>query len=451
MDAALPFDRFLSTQEAVQGFGAAALIQHMLDVEAALAKAQAGEGIVPASAAASIAAACRAENFDAQRIVADAAVAGTVLIPLVKALTAEVAKHDTKAAAWVHWGSTSQDVIDTAMVLATRASLARIDIGLERTIAALTALARTHRDTPMLARTLLQPAQVISVGFKLLAWIAPLVRARRRLQDAAQAALQLQLGGAVGTLSTLGDLGAAVVRRVAAELGLRVPDGAWHTQRDEWIALGCEVGVLCGSLGKIALDVGLLAQAEVGEMAEPSGGGRGGSSAMPHKRNPVGSMIVRAVALRTPQRVATLLAAMPQEHERALGSWQAELADWPQLMLGAEGAVHALADVAAGLSIDAARMRANIEALNGLVFAEAASTLFAGALGKSAAHALLDTLARRCVAERRPLLALAQEARSAQPALTSAIDAQALDQAFDVELAARRAGALADERLTLWS
>jgi len=451
MDAALPFDRFLSTQEAVQGFGAAALIQHMLDVEAALAKAQAGEGIVPASAAASIAAACRAENFDAQRIVADAAVAGTVLIPLVKALTAEVAKHDTKAAAWVHWGSTSQDVIDTAMVLATRASLARIDIGLERTIAALTALARTHRDTPMLARTLLQPAQVISVGFKLLAWIAPLVRARRRLQDAAQAALQLQLGGAVGTLSTLGDLGAAVVRRVAAELGLRVPDGAWHTQRDEWIALGCEVGVLCGSLGKIALDVGLLAQAEVGEMAEPSGGGRGGSSAMPHKRNPVGSMIVRAVALRTPQRVATLLAAMPQEHERALGSWQAELADWPQLMLGAEGAVHALADVAAGLSIDAARMRANIEALNGLVFAEAASTLFAGALGKSAAHALLDTLARRCVAERRPLLALAQEARSAEPALTSAIDAQALDQAFDVELAARRAGALADERLTLWS
>jgi len=451
MDAALPFDRFLSTQEAVQGFGAAALIQHMLDVEAALAKAQAGEGIVPASAAASIAAACRAEHFDAQRIVADAAVAGTVLIPLVKALTAEVAKHDTKAAAWVHWGSTSQDVIDTAMVLATRASLARIDIGLERTIAALTALARTHRDTPMLARTLLQPAQVISVGFKLLAWIAPLVRARRRLQDAAQAALQLQLGGAVGTLSTLGDLGAAVVRRVAAELGLRVPDGAWHTQRDEWIALGCEVGVLCGSLGKIALDVGLLAQAEVGEMAEPSGGGRGGSSAMPHKRNPVGSMIVRAVALRTPQRVATLLAAMPQEHERALGSWQAELADWPQLMLGAEGAVHALADVAAGLSIDAARMRANIEALNGLVFAEAASTLFAGALGKSAAHALLDTLARRCVAERRPLLALAQEARSAEPALTSAIDAQALDQAFDVELAARRAGALADERLTLWS
>lgn len=448
MDAALPFDRFLSTHEAVQGFGATALIQHMLDVEAALAKAQADEGIVPASAAASIAAACRSERFDVQRIVADGAVAGTVAIPLVKALTAAVAAQDAPAAAWVHWGSTSQDVIDTAMVLATRASLARMAAGLERTIAALTAHARMHRDTPMLARTLLQPAQVVSVGFKLLAWIAPLVRARQRLHDTAHTALQLQLGGAVGTLSTLGDRGDAVVRRVAAELGLRVPDGAWHTQRDDWVVLGCEVGVLCGSLGKIALDIGLLAQAEVGEMAEPSGAGRGGSSAMPHKRNPVGSMIVRAVALRTPQRVATLLAAMPQEHERALGAWQAELAEWPQLMIGAEGAVQALADVAAGLSIDATRMRSNIDALNGLVFAEAASTLFAGVLGKAAAHALLDKLAKACVAERRPLRELAHEARSADPALQSAIDAQALDQAFDVDLAARRAGALAEQRLT---
>ena len=451
MDAALPFDRFLSTQEAVQGFGATALIQHMLDVEAALAKAQADEGIVPASAAASIAAACRAESFDVQRIVAEGAVAGSVAIPLVKALTAAVAAQDAKAAAWVHWGSTSQDVIDTAMVLATRASLARIDAGLDRSIAALTALARTHRDTPMLARTLLQPAQVISVGFKLIAWIAPLVRARQRLHDAAQAALQLQLGGAVGTLSTLGDRGDAVMRRVAAELGLRAPEGAWHTQRDDWAALGCEVGVLCGSLGKIALDIALLAQAEVGEMAEPGGAGRGGSSAMPHKRNPVGSMIVRAAALRAPQRVATLLAAMPQEHERALGAWQAELAEWPQLMLGAEGAVLALADVAAGLSVDAARMRSNIEALDGLVFAEAAAALFAGVLGKSAAHALLDKLAQRCVAERRPLRELAQQARGADPALQAAIDVQALDRAFDVELAARRAGALAEQRLIPWS
>ncbi|HEY9027370.1 MAG TPA: lyase family protein, partial [Burkholderiaceae bacterium] len=230
-------------------------------------------------------------------------------------------------------------------------------------------------------------------------------------------------------------------------LDLRAPDGSWHTQRDDWVALGCEVGVLCGALGKIALDVGLLAQAEVGEMAEPSSGGRGGSSAMPHKRNPVASMIARAVALRAPQRVAALLAAMPQEHERALGAWQAELAEWPQLLLGAEGAVQALAEVASGLVVDAARMRANIEALNGLVFAEAAAAVFARVLGKAGAHALLDRLAQACVAERRPLRELALQAREADPALRAAIAVAALNDAFDTDLAARRAGAIAQNRL----
>jgi 3-carboxy-cis,cis-muconate cycloisomerase len=443
---ALPFDRFLSTAEAADGFGSAALVQHMLDFEAALARAQAAEGIVPASAAAVIVAECRAERFDADAIVAEGAVAGTVAIPLVKALTKAVAARDAAAAAWVHWGSTSQDVIDTAMVLATRSSLARIDAGLARTITALQALATTHRDTPMLARTLLQPAQVISVGFKLIAWLAPLVRARQRLKEVARAALQLQLGGAVGTLSTLGEKADAVARRVAADLQLRSPDGPWHTQRDEWAALGCEVGVLCGSLGKIALDIGLLAQGEVGEMAEPSGAGRGGSSAMPHKRNPVGSMIARANALRAPHRVAVLLAAMPQEHERALGGWQAELAEWPALMMSAEGSVHAIAEVAEGLTVDAPRMRANIEALNGLVFAEAAAALFARVLGKSAAHALLDRLSQRCVAEKRPLEEIALQARDADAKLQSAITEQALREVFDIDRAARRAGAIAQAR-----
>jgi 3-carboxy-cis,cis-muconate cycloisomerase len=445
---ALPFDRFLSTADAADAFGAQALVAHMLAFEAALAQAQAAEGIVPAEAASAIAAVCGdAGSFDAQRIVADGAIAGTVAIPLVKALTAAVAARDASAAAWVHWGSTSQDVIDTAMVLATRASLARIDTGLARAIAGLLATARAHRDTPVLARTLLQPAQVVSVGFKLIAWIAPLVRARERLREAAQAALQLQLGGAVGTLATLGERGDAVARRVAAEFDLPAPDGAWHTQRDEWVALGCEVGVLCGSLGKIALDLGLLAQAEVAEMIELGGAGRGGSSAMPHKRNPVGAMIVRAVALRAPQRVAALLAAMPQEHERALGAWQAELAEWPQLMMGAEGAVQALTEVANGLVVDAPRMWTNIDALNGLVFAEAAAAVFARVLGKSGAHALLDRLSKACVAERRPLRELALQAREADAALRAGIAVDALEDAFDVDAAARRAGALAQTRL----
>src|SRR5258706_247133 len=178
----------------------------------------------------------------------------------------------------------------------------------------------------MLAPTLMQPAQVVSFGFKLVSWIAPLVRSRRRLHAAGRAALQLQLGGAVGTLAVMGDKGPAVARRVAAELELGQAPGAWHTQRDELMSLACEVGVLVGSLGKIARDLALLAQAEGGELAEPSGAGRGGSSARPHKRNPGGAMVALASAQRVPQRIATLLAAMPQEHERGLGNWQAELA-----------------------------------------------------------------------------------------------------------------------------
>jgi 3-carboxy-cis,cis-muconate cycloisomerase len=306
-------------------------------------------------------------------------------------------------------------------------------------------LARQHGDAPMLGRTLLQPALVISVGFKLVGWVAPLVRARQRLRSAGGAALQLQLGGAVGTLSVMGERGPAVARRMAGDLRLGLAPGAWHTQRDEWVALGCEVGVLCGSLGKIAKDIALLAQGEIGELAEPStsatGAAKGGSSAMPHKRNPVASMIALAASMRAPHRVAALLAAMPQEHERGLGNWQAELAEWPGLFLSAHGAVEALAEAAAGLTVDAARMRRNIDALNGLVFAEAAAMLFARPLGKAGAQALLEALSREAVATQRPLLQLAEQAVAANAALGAAVDAAALRAAFDVDAAARQASA----------
>ena len=237
----------------------------------------------------------------------------------------------------------------------------------------------------------MQPAQVVSFGFKLVAWIAPLVRARARLAVAGRAALGLQLGGAVGTLGTLGDAGPAVAQAVADRLGLEVAaaEGASHTQRDQRVALGCEVAVLCGSLGKIGTDLALLAQGEVGEVAEPAGAGRGGSSAMPHKRNPVAAMVAIAAATRAPHHAAALLSAMPQEHERGLGGWQAELAEWPALFIAAHGSAAALADAAAGLEVDAARMRDNIERQHGAVFSEAAAAVVAGAVGKSAAQALL--------------------------------------------------------------
>jgi 3-carboxy-cis,cis-muconate cycloisomerase len=197
---------------------------------------------------------------------------------------------------------------------------------------------------------------------KVVSWLAPLVRARDRLTSAAAAALQLQMGGAVGTLAGLDDKGAAVAARVGAHLGLPVPAGAWHVQRDCWVALGCEVALLCGSLGKIGTDLALLAQGEVGELSEPNAPGRGISSALPHKRNPVAALAAIAAAGQAPQRAAALLAAMPQEHERSLGHWQAELAQWPGLFLSAHGSLRALADACAGLEIHPAAMRANIDA-----------------------------------------------------------------------------------------
>ncbi|MEO6031264.1 MAG: lyase family protein [Burkholderiaceae bacterium] len=445
------FERFLSTPEMLALFEAPALVQGMLDFEAALARAQGVEGVIPAQAAATIAAACRVEGFDLDAIIGASSSAGTVAIPLVKALTARVAEHDAVAAGYVHWGSTSQDVIDTAMVLATKRALALLDARLAALLAALFALEQAHGSTPMLARTLLQPAQVISFGFKLVSWIAPIARARLRLRRAAPAALQLQLGGAVGTLSAMGDKGQAVAARMATELEITRASGAWHTQRDDWVVLGCEVGVLCGSLGKIATDISLLAQGEVGEVAEPAGAAngqrRGGSSAMPHKRNPVASMIALAAALRTPQRVAALLAAMPQQHERGLGHWQAELAEWPGLWLSAHGAASALAEAAAGLTLDAPRMRANIDALHGLVFAEGAAMLLARHLGKSRAHALLETLSRRVVAERRPLRELLLQAIAADAELRVHIPAAEVDAVFDLDAAAQRASALARPQL----
>jgi len=421
-------------------FSDRALVAAMLAFEAALADAEAAEGIVPKDAAAAIVAATRAD-IDVDALVAAARSAGSVAIPLVKTLIATVAARDPAAAAYVHWGGTSQDVIDTAMVVVTGRALDLVARDLDRLIDALVALARSHRATPVLARTLLQPAQVVSFGFKVVAWVAPLVRARGRIARARDAALKLQLGGAVGTLGALGDKGDAVARRVAERLGIRAAD-PWHVQRDDWVALGCEVAILCGSLAKIGTDVALLAQGEVGEVAEPAGEGRGGSSAMPQKRNPVAALAAIAAGVRAPQHAAALLASMRQAHERGLGDWQAELAEWPTLFFSASGALAALADAIAGLEVDAARMRANIARQRGTVFAEAAAALIAPALGKQKASALVGALAARAAAGEGDLDALVR----ADPAF-AAVGADAIAAAFDVDAAARRAGDVAVARL----
>ncbi|MDN6887272.1 3-carboxy-cis,cis-muconate cycloisomerase [Variovorax sp. CAN2819] len=383
------FEGFLSTSETLGAFSDRAFVDAMLRFEAALARAQAAEGLIPESAANSIVSSCKVELFDVAKIVRESGRAGSVAIPLVKALREAVGLFNAEAAPFVHFGSTSQDVIDSAMALVTREAVALVEADLAKAADALLRLAVTHAETPMLARTLMQPASVTSFGFKCAGWAAPLVRSRIRLRDAAKHALQLQLGGAIGTLAQMKGQGAAVRKRMAGELGLGDPGSTWHTQRDEWVALGCELGLMTGSLGKIAVDISLLGQYEVSEVTEPSEPGRGGSSAMPHKRNPVASMVAIAAAHRAPQRVAALLGAMPQQHERALGAWQAELAEWPQLLMSAHGSVRAMAAALPGLQVDAARMRANIDRLRAELPRDAADEWFAPALAHDAGQTAL--------------------------------------------------------------
>jgi 3-carboxy-cis,cis-muconate cycloisomerase len=383
------FEGFLSTSETLGAFSDRAFVDAMLRFEAALARAQMAEGLIPESAAHSIVSSCKVELFDVAKIVRESGRAGSVAIPLVKALREAVGLFNADAAPFVHFGSTSQDVIDSAMALVTREAVALIETDLAKAADALLHLAVTHAETPMLARTLMQPASVTSFGFKCAGWAAPLVRSRIRLRDAAKHALQLQLGGAVGTLAQMKGQGAAVRKRMAKELGLGDPGATWHTQRDEWVALGCELGLITGSLGKIAVDIALLGQYEVAEVAEPSEPGRGGSSAMPHKRNPVASMVAIAAAHRAPQRVAALLGAMPQQHERALGAWQAELAEWPQLLMSAHGSVRAMAGALPGLQVDAVRMRANIDRLRAELPRDAADEWFDPALAHNAGQIAL--------------------------------------------------------------
>ncbi|MBB1624039.1 lyase family protein [Achromobacter sp. UMC71] len=370
------FESFLSHPSCRECFSDRRVLAAMLRVESALAAAQAEHGLIPADAARIIAAHCDVDRYDVAAILAHEAGAGSVVIPLIQALKRAVHAQSETASAFTHTASTSQDIADTALALVTRDALALVAADLRRAVYAGLALAHKHARDPVLARTLMQPASVTSFGFKCLGWIAPLVRAHLRMHDTAGQALQLQLGGAVGALAQMGGKGPAVAASMARSLGLRNPDISWHTQRDAWVSLGCELGVLAGSLGKIGRDVSLAGQFELGEVFEPSAPGRGGSSAMPHKRNPVSCLTAISAATRAPQQVASLLAAMQQENERALGLWQAEQAAWPELVMTVHGSLAAMADALEGLVVDTARMRQNIQRLADAVPSDVAGQWF---------------------------------------------------------------------------
>jgi 3-carboxy-cis,cis-muconate cycloisomerase len=380
-----------------------AYLQQMLDFEAALARAEAATGVIPASAAGGIGKACRAEAFDLAGLAEAATRSGNLAIPLVKALTQEVAKADTEAARYVHWGATSQDVIDTATMLTLRAAIDALLSDIDRAVAGFARLARLHRDTPMVARSWLQHALPMPFGLKLAEYAAALHRSRTRLLRLRREGLALQFGGAAGTLAALGDNGMLVAEKLAEALKLPLPEAPWHTHRDRIAEAASVLAILAGTCGKIARDVSLLMQTDVAEAFEPSGEGRGGSSTMPHKRNPVAAATALAAATMTPNLAATIFAAQVQDHERSAGSWHAEWPTLPTLLLVASGALAAIVDIAEGLEVDAARMRTNLDATGGLIMAEAVTFALAEKIGKSAAHHLVETASKKAVAEKKHL------------------------------------------------
>jgi 3-carboxy-cis,cis-muconate cycloisomerase len=383
-----------TTEPLAQVFSDPSVLQAMLDFEVALARAEGELKIIPQSAARTIARVARAENFDAASLARETLRAGTPGIPLVKALRKKVLEEDVAAADFVHWGATSQDVSDTALILLLKQSAPILSADLDRLEAALEALAIQHKDTVMLGRTLLQPAPPITFGLKAAGWSAAVRRGHARLRAAFADALILQLGGASGTLAALGNYGDKVGQQVAKRLKLGYPDAPWHTHRDRLAAVVCACGVLVGSVGKIARDISLLMQAEVGEVSEPGGSGRGGSSTMPQKCNPIASTIALAAGYRVPALVASFLSQMVQEHERAVGGSQAEWPTVAHLIQSTGVAIVSIAEAAEGLTINRTRMRENLESTHGAVYAEKAALLLSRKLGRERAHSLLQQATR---------------------------------------------------------
>jgi 3-carboxy-cis,cis-muconate cycloisomerase len=418
----------LFTTDAMRAiFSARARLARMLEFEAALARAEARAGVIPQAAADAIALQCDAARFDTGEIDAAARTAGNVAIPLVAALTRAVGAVDADAKGYVHWGATSQDAIDTGLVLQLRDALALIDADLARLAGALAMQARRHTATVLSGRTWLQQALPITLGVKLAAIVSALDRHRDRIASLRSRALVLQFGGAAGTLASLHERGLAVSDELGRELGLEVPDMPWHTERDRLCEIAATLGMLTATLGKLARDLSLLAQTEVGEADEPAAPGRGGSSTMPQKRNPVGASIALAASLRVPGLVATMLQAAVQEHERGLGNWPAEWETLPQIVMLTAGALDAMAEVAEGLDIHVDRMRANLDLTHGLIFAEAVQMALAPAMGRDAAHSLVAGACRRASAQRAHLRDILEN----EPRVNDVLGREAIAHLFD--------------------
>jgi len=429
--------------EAVSG---RAWLRAMLDAEGTLAQAQARAGLIPGQAAETIISCCDTDRFDPEEIGREGRAKGNPVPPLVRTLTGAVSEISEDAASHVHKGVTSQDIMDTAAMLVSRHALGLILTEVEGIAAACARLADTHRDTMMPGRTLLQQALPTTFGLKVAGWLVSVLEARNRLLAVREAGLAVQLGGAAGTLASLGSSGTRVLGEFARELDLVEPVVPWHTDRARISEIGGALSLVSGVLGKISQDVILMAQTEVGEVAEPAGEGRGGSSTLPHKRNPILSVTAVANARRVPDLAHTLQAAMVGEHERAAGAWHSEWEALSDALALTGGAAAAVREVTEGLEVYPEKMLENLNATGGLLLAENVTTLAAGNLGRLEAHDLVEEASRRALEGGKSL----REELLSEPRLGEVLSDEEIDAALDPAAYLGSAGEFVDRALKLY-
>jgi len=389
------FGDIFSTEPMRRIFSDEARVQYYLDIEAALARVQARLGIIPAEAADEIGRHCRADEMDFAELKAATERIGYPVLPVVQQL---VARCRDGLGEWCHWGATTQDITDTAAILQIRDALVLVEDDLAAIADSLEALARRHRRTVMAGRSNLQHAVPITFGYKMAVLLAGVERHRARLAELRPRVLVLEFGGAAGTLASLGARGLEVQEALAAELGLAPPEIAWHTMRDRIAEVAAFLGLVTGTLAKIALDVKLLMQTEVAEVFEPFAEGRGASSTMPQKRNPIASSYIHACAAVVRQHAASLLDALVEDHERSTGPWEIEWIALPEIFLFSAGALAQARALVAGLQVDADRMRANLDLTRGLLMAEAVMMALGPTMGRQRAHDRVYAICRRVAA-----------------------------------------------------
>ena len=402
-------------------------VHYLLQFEIALAQAQALHGIIPTEAAKAIEAVCLVENIDLENLILDVRLGANTPIPLIKQLTTLLKPQNTEGGKFIHFGATSQDMVDTATMLQVRDAVLIMDKNVAVLIQQLVFLIENHRHTLMIGRSFMQQAKPITFGFKVATWLDGLLRLKKRLENLLNTHFTLQLGGAVGNLSSMTDKGWEVMQSMSEILNLNTPSVSWHTQRDRFVEIGTTLGILVGTISKIAKDISLMMQTEIAEVYEPSGAGKGGSSTMPHKRNPVSCIAILAIAQRMPPLVATMLASMTQDHERATGAWHAEwetLADIVQL---SGGTVLQAVEMTNGLEVNAEKMLENLNCTEGLIFAENVSLALSAKIGKAAAHNLVEAACKTAVSTKKHLKAVLK----ADEAVAQNLSTRELETCFD--------------------